>query len=274
MHADTTHPFDEATRLTPGADGWTCHTHDAYANMHGPFGGVTAATMLGAALERAGAVAQPVAMTANFCAPIRPGALLVRAREVRAGKSVQHLAVEMHQDDGTVVASASVVLAARRESWAHQVPRMPDVPCASEVAPLDTRGYRLAWLQRFEFRFIEGAPELGRTPRREPASAASTLWIRDAPARALDFKSLASLCDTFFLRIFQVRGVLVPAGTVSVTMHFHAGADDLARQGERPLLGRAWASVFRRNFSDQAAQLWSDDGKLLATSTQIAWFKQ
>ena len=45
------HPFDEAIQLEPQGDGhWRGHTHEAYGNMVGPFGGATAAAALAAVL--------------------------------------------------------------------------------------------------------------------------------------------------------------------------------------------------------------------------------
>jgi len=40
----------------------------------------------------------------------------------------------------------------------------------------------------------------------------------------------------------------VPAGTVSVTVYFHAGAADLARSGQGYLLGQAQAQTFQQGF--------------------------
>ena len=47
----SSHPFDSAVALQPQADGtFLGHTSPAYANMVGPFGGITAAQALNAAL--------------------------------------------------------------------------------------------------------------------------------------------------------------------------------------------------------------------------------
>jgi hypothetical protein len=40
------------------------------------------------------------------------------------------------------------------------------------------------------------------------------------------------------------------------------------------LLGQAKAQAFRNGFFDQTAQLWSEAGVLLATSTQIVYYKE
>ena len=98
--------------------------------------------------------------------------------------------------------------------------------------------------------------------------------VADKPRRALDFLSLAALCDVFFVRAFHVRGHMVPAGTVTMTVHFHASAAELATHGDAPVLGTVDAHVFARNFGDQIAQVWGRDGRLLATTTQMTWFKE
>ena len=59
-----------------------------------------------------------------------------------------------------------------------------------------------------------------------------------------------------------------------MTTYFHAEAAQLAEVGTGYLLGRATGQQFRNGFFDQAVQLWSEAGMLLATSNQIAYFKE
>lgn len=99
------------------------------------------------------------------------------------------------------------------------------------------------------------------------------LWVRDAEPRPLDFLSLVAMSDAFFGRIFQVIGRIPPFGTVSMTTHFHASADELALQGARPLAAVADARVFHRSFGDQTVELYGSEGQLLATSVQVAYFR-
>ena len=49
--ADAGHLFDDATRVSQGDSRWTGHTSTDYWAFVGPFGGVTAATMLRAIVE-------------------------------------------------------------------------------------------------------------------------------------------------------------------------------------------------------------------------------
>ncbi|CAN7467824.1 thioesterase family protein [Phenylobacterium sp. LjRoot164] len=64
-----------------------------------------------------------------------------------------------------------------------------------------------------------------------------------------------------------------PVATVSRSTYFMADEAALVRQGARPVLGVADARVFRHGFNDQSAEIWSDDGVLLAVSHQVVWFK-
>jgi hypothetical protein len=77
----------------------------------------------------------------------------------------------------------------------------------------------------------------------------------------------------FFGRIFHVRNELVPFGTVSLTTYFHANAEDLLAEDIAHVLAVADAKIFRKNYADQSGELWSPGGHLLATTTQIAYFK-
>ena len=65
------HPFDIAIALRAEGEGaWQGQTSPAYANMIGPFGGVTAAQALNAVLQHPQRLGEPVAYTVNFAAPV------------------------------------------------------------------------------------------------------------------------------------------------------------------------------------------------------------
>jgi acyl-CoA thioesterase len=268
------HPFDVATRLQANSDGvLRGATSEAYWNFTGPFGGTTAATLLRAVLEHEKRAGDPVSITVNFCAPIARGDFQIALREIRTNRSTQHWYAELSQPEVGIAANATIACAARRETWAHQPARPPPAPAPEMLAALPTQGM-MAWLQRYEFRFVHNQPKrFAATPNPQPDSALSHLWLSDAPPRPLDFLSLTALADTFFARIFHVRGALVPIGTVSMTTYFHADAAGLSAVGSAPLLGVSDAKVFNKGYADQTVELWSRDGSLLATSTQIVYFR-
>src|ERR1700694_5263447 len=119
------HLFDHATRVSPGDSRWTGHTSADYWAFVGPFGGVTAATMLRAILEHPQRSGDPLALTVNFCAPIAEGAFDLDVRLVKANRSSQHWSVEMTQAGGEVATLATAVFAERRPSWSHQQEAFP-----------------------------------------------------------------------------------------------------------------------------------------------------
>jgi acyl-CoA thioesterase len=267
-----THPFDQATRLEPVADGrWRGHTHTAYANMVGPFGGVTAAAMLGAVMRHADRQGEPIALTVNFAGPVAEGEFVVDAQVARTNRSTQHWTVQMRQGDA-VVATATAVLATRRETWSAVEAGFPAAPAAATLArtpPIE----QVRWTAAYDMRFVKGPLQFSGPPAADQ-DATSLLWVRDEPPRALDFTALAALCDTFFPRIFVKRATWVPIGTVSFTVYFHADAATLAAIGTTHLLAHARAHQFRNGFFDQSGELWGAGGELLAVTHQIVYYRE
>ncbi len=273
------HVFDQALALAPSdfrTGLFTGTTSADYWNMVGPFGGTTAALMLSAVLRHPDLLGAPISLTVNYAAAIEVGAFDVQATPVRTNRSTQHWTIELTQPglDGTpqVTTTATVVTAARRETWSLHDLAMPVVPPAAGVPRLDIRASPVAWFGHYEMRPVTG----GLPAQWDGANnhSESLLWMRDAVPRALDFASLASMSDMFYPRIWLRRATRVPAGTVSITTYFHANAAQLAEVGTGYLLGRAVGQQFSNGFFDQAAQLWSEAGALLATSSQIVYFKE
>ena len=95
----------------------------------------------------------------------------------------------------------------------------------------------------------------------------------DHVPRKIDMPSLMSMSDAFFGRVFLARRELIPFGTVSLTTYFHTSSDELAAEDITRVLAVADAKIFHRSYGDQNGELWSPSGRLLATTTQIAYFK-
>ena len=85
--------------------------------------------------------------------------------------------------------------------------------------------------------------------------------------------SLVSMSDAFFARVFHVRRELVPFGTITLTTYFHVSVEDLAGDDITHVLACADARIFNRSYQDQTGELWSPSGRLLATTTQMGYFK-
>jgi acyl-CoA thioesterase len=266
------HLFDDATRVAAGDSRWSGHSSEDYWAFVGPFGGVTAATMLRAIIEHPRRAGDPLSLTVNFCAPIAQGPFDLDVRLIKANRSTQHWSVELTQ--GTDVATlATAVFAARRPSWSHQPAQPPRAPPFEQTRPYPKSSLKMSWVRQYDFRFVEGEPKVAGGSNAAPANAYSKLWIGDRIPRKIDALSLMAMSDAFFARIFHVRRELVPFGTVSLTTYFHADADDLAKEDITRVLGVADARIFHKSYGDQSGELWSPQGRLLATTTQIAYFK-
>jgi acyl-CoA thioesterase len=265
------HLFDEATRVTAGDSRWQGRTSPDYWAFVGPFGGVTAATVLRALIEHPQAAGDPLALTVNYCAPIAEGAFDLDVRLAKANRSSQHWTVELSQSGADPATLATAVFAERRPSWSHQPAPMPDAPPFDAVKRHPD--IKMSWARQYDFRFVEGGPRIGAGAAGEPHSAYSKLWLSDRKPRTIDMPSLLSMSDAFFGRVFHARGELVPFGTVSLTTYFHVSRAELAAENITHMLATADAKAFHRSYQDQHAELWSPSGKLLATTTQIAYFK-
>lgn len=267
-----THELDAALRLTPlGGHRFAGATHPAWANMVGPYGGITAAALLNAALQHPERLGEPIALTVNFAAPLADGGFEIEARPARTNRSTQHWLLTLSQG-GEVAVTGTAVFAARRETWGAPEAVFPaGLPAAAALPRAPTAGLP-TWTRRYDMRFMPGEePAFGGAPREH---SLTRLWVRDEPPRPLDFAALAALCDCFYPRLYIRRGRPAPIGTVTLTSYFHADAALLAAQGARHLLGSARALNFRHGYFDQSAEVWSDDGQLLASTHQMVYYRE
>jgi acyl-CoA thioesterase len=266
-----THPFDEAIDLdTISPDVRRGRTHPAWANMVGPFGGITAAAMLRAIEAHPDRIGEPLALTVNFAAPIADGDFDITLRAARTNRTNQHWVVELSQDD-VAKTTATAVFAIRRESWSDTEAHPPNAPAPEQVTaggPTDL----IQWTRLYDMRFVDG-PFPGEDAQ-PSASSTTTLWVRDGAGRPVDYPAaLAALSDIFYPRVFLRRGGFVPSGTISLTTYFHADQQQLDALGDDFILGTAHADRFTRGYFDQSARVWTRDGGLLASTHQIVYFK-
>jgi acyl-CoA thioesterase len=271
MLTKTSHLFDDATRVIAGDSRWQGRTSADYWAFVGPFGGATAATILRALVDHPQRSGDPLALTVNYCAPIAEGDFDLDVRLVKANRSSQHWCVELTQGGAEVATLATAVFAERRPSWSHQQAEFPQAKPFEQIVPYPQ--VAAPWVKQYDFRFVEGSPDFGGATRDAPANAFSKLWIGDRSPRKIDVLSLMSMSDAFFARIFHARRELVPFGTVSLTTYFHADAADLAAEDITRVLAVADAKIFHKSYGDQNGELWSPSGRLLATTTQIGYFK-
>lgn len=268
------HAFDEAMTLERvGAGCQRGTTSPAYGNFNGQFGGATAALLLKAVMNQEGVAGALVSLTANFTAAVKQGPFEITTRAVRTGRTLQHWATEMMQGD-TVVASGLVTFGQRVSAWEHAPLKAPAAPAPETLKRFDT-GTTPGWTGQYDMRFVQGSIEAlrGKPPLETPGDARSLVWLRHI-GRPLDFPALACMSDAFLVRLIQVRNTFPPMGTVSLTTQFHVDDATLAANGDASVLCDVNSRVFRANFHDQTAEMWSEGGKLLATSHQMVWYAE
>ena len=276
------HPFDAALQLSVQADGSLLGAATpAWANMVGPFGGITAATVVRAITDHAQCLGHPLSLTVNYVAGIALGPYVLHLRAARTNRSTQHWVFEITQAqaDGSTacVLTGTALTAARRETFAMNDMPMPAVAPPHQV-PVVQMPRAVEWFSRYEMRAMDGAmPQVwdGQPNSLPPEMASlSQLWVRDSAGRAMDFAGLAAAADIFYPRVWLRRPRHVPAGTVSMTVYFHADAAQLAQVGGGYVLAQARGQVFRNGFFDQSGCLWSEAGVPLVTTHQLVYFKE
>jgi hypothetical protein len=280
-----THAFDQALQLRtlqqdPHGGRYAGHTHAAWANMVGPYGGILAAIAVHGAQQHPAFLGQPLALTVNYAGPAASGAWELQTRLARTNRSTQHWTFELGQTDADgathVVLTGTLMAGLRRATWGGTDMPMPDVPPPEALAPPNDP-VTIGWRARYELRRADGGlpPQWTYVDNASAPAVASLdqMWLRDADARPLDFAALAAGCDIFYPRVWQRRGAHTPAGTVSMTVYFHADAHALRAVGADFVLAQARAQEYRGGFFDQTAQLWARDGTMLATTHQLVYYK-
>lgn len=261
------HPLDRATKTRLVSPGVRVGCLDrAYWNMVGPFGGVTAATLLRAVLDDPRRADHPIAISVQFCASFIEGEFEVEVQPVQSNGSTQHWSIALKQH-GDAIAIATAVVGTRPQTWSALRVQMP---AFKDPTPPRHHFDGLSWLNHYDLRFHENPGE--------PVSAAchptrTVATIADVPARALDFVSLCALSDIFFVQIAHARRRRLPCGTESISTYFHVTHDELSSLERNEVIAVADTNILHRGYSDQRAELWSPSGQLLVTSSQMAYFR-
>src|ERR1700733_13687608 len=194
-----THPFDRAVTLEVVDDDVVRgKTRPEWANIVRPFGRDTAATLLRAIQLHPDCLGEPVALTVNFAAPIADGDFEISRRAPRTNRTNQHWIVELSQD-GAVKTTATAIFGIRRDTWSDTEAEPPAAPPPEQISR-SSRGNLPVWVDMYDMRFAEGSFSGGAV--QTGSSSTTTLWVRDAAPRAVDFSALTAMSDIFFPRVY------------------------------------------------------------------------
>ncbi len=257
-----------ALRLEPSDTGvWRAQADPHYESANGMFGGWTTAMALQAVVQSVDGNAKPSAITINFVEKIEPASyLLIRTRRVGGGRSVSHWESELISEGGCQpLASASVVLAERRDTDGMTDVVMPDAPDPDTISAIHPAPGPAG--ERTEMRPVEGYPPFGR------ASTRSTAWVRETSGRPVDHVQLAFLADFRAPRSYFWSDGPRSSVTLALSVYFHASEAELALVGDDNVLSEAFGVRGAQSTSEEHLRLWSRHGALLATSVQMAWYR-
>ena len=255
------------TRVGTGL--WRTHAGEAWSNPGGGlWGGYAIALAIRALEAEPEASGEALSLTLTFAAGLAHGDLDVKTRRLRQGGSIGFWEVELLAAGSSEVAVHAIVTMARR-------PETPDfaftaMPTAPDPDSLPEPENRLGIMHMagnaFDRRGMEGFPP-------EPTGDSRSLhWTRSRKA-PLDKAILGMISDNAAPRVMYALGATVMSTTLTLTLYLHASEAELAEIGNDFILVECEGRVGGGGASDERSSYWSREGKLLATSEQLAWYR-
>lgn len=260
-------PFDTASAVEPlGAGRYGAVLDPGWNGPVGYSGGVIAAVLLRAAHAELDRALPPRVLTVHYVAAAAPGPAEASVRPLRIGARSAVLQADLHQE-GRLNASALLTCTMTRPQETAvglrvSAPEVPPPDAVAELAPRDIQGAP-PMFHRLRMWPCLGAPIFSGGP-----AAVTGGWLAlrdDPPGQPLDPPRLAALTDLWWPALFSATTAMVGVPTLALTIHLRA-SDPVAA----PVLARYETTSISEGHVDEAAQLFSADGRLLAESRQLA----
>ncbi|HWF76531.1 MAG TPA: thioesterase family protein [Caulobacteraceae bacterium] len=258
--------------LTPSAPGrWTTVAGPEWSN---PGGGLWGGYAIGLAIRvleaEPEAIGEALSLTLTYITAVPAGPLDVRTRRIRQGGSVGVWEVELLPAGSDQVGVHAIVTLARRPAtppFAFAV--MPDAPDPDSLPapPPPAEAMRHYGASSFERRTMEGFPPTPGTDSR------SLAWVRSR-CGPFDKALLGMVTDNSAPRAMYALGPTIRTTTLTLTAYLHATSAELAAIGDDFILVECEGRVGGGGASDERSSYWSRSGKLLATSEQLAWYRE
>ena len=269
MSTTSTNPaYDIALR--PAAPGrWTTFAAPEWRNPGGGLWGGYALGLCVRALEaEPEASGEVLSMTLTYAAGLPSGELDVRTRRLRQGGSIGVWEVELRPQGVEEVGVHGMITMARRPPTPpFAFAALPAAPSPDELPSPDHPAGPLHFgASAFERRTLDGFPP---TPGGDSRSLA---WVR--PRNGVwDKALLAMVTDNSAPRAMYALDRVMTT-TLSLTAYLHATVEEIAALGDDFILIECEGRVGGGGASDERSSYWSRDGRLLATSEQLAWYRQ
>ena len=256
------------TAVAPGR--WSTVAGEEWRNPGGGLWGGYAIGLCVRVLEaEPEAVGEALSLTLTYAAGLPAGELDIRTRRLRQGGSVGVWEVELRAAGSEQVGVHAIVTMAKRPvTPAFAFAKMPEAPAPESLpSPAEPEGARHYGASAFERRTLEGFPP-------QPSGDSRSLaWVRPRHG-PLDKARLGMITDNSAPRAMYALGGSVMTTTLTLTCYLHATAAELAALGDGYVLVECEGRVGGGGASDERSSYWSQDGRLLATSEQLAWYRE
>ena len=261
-------PAIPLTSVSPGR--WTTFAGEEWGNPGGGLWGGYAIGLCIRVLEsEPEVVGEALSLTLTYAAALASGALDIRTRRLRQGGSVGVWEVEvLPAGSNQVGVHAIVTMAKRPKTPAFAFATMPEAPDPQTLPTFEFTQASLHYgSSAFERRMLEGFPPA------PGGNSRSLAWVKSRRG-PMDKAMLGMVTDHSPPRAMYALGRTVNTTTLSLTAYLHATAEELAEIGEDFILVECEGRVGSMGASDERSSYWSRGGKLLATSEQLAWYRE
>jgi hypothetical protein len=267
MSSTATHEM----RLSPGGPGrWTTNAGPEWSNPGGGlWGGYAIGLAIRALQAEPDAGGEALSLTLTYAAGLPAGPLDIRTRRLRQGGSIGVWEVELLPAGSDDVGVHAIVTMARRPKTPDfAFAAMPSAPAPETLPAPENAGYAQHYgAAAFERRTLEGFPP------KPGGDSRSLTWVRSRRG-PWDKVLLGMVTDCSAPRVFYALGPTVMTTTLSLTVYLHATAEEIAAVGDDFILIECEGRTGGGGASDERSRYWRRDGKLLATSEQLAWYRQ
>lgn len=231
--------------------------------QRGPNGGYLAAIMLRAIRAEVNDPDRAArSLTVHYLRPPADGPVELEVVVERQGRTLSTASARMVQDGVTVALALAALAGDRVDSVAFDDAEMPEVAPPDRCPPMPTpTGLTIPLRDRFESRLAIGGPLFGEGP-----VARTGGWMRLVDGEPLDEIVVTQLTDAWPPAVFTRSATPLAVPTVDLTVHLRNRVADPG----------GWCLVVFQTrvagggYLEEDGEVWSEDGRLLAQSRQLA----